>query len=293
MIGLRSGLLWLGGGLAIAYTLTCWYFWTQQTRWIFFPQPTLSRTPGDRGLVYEDVWLDSSEVGVKLHGWWIPNPASDRVLLYLHGNGDNISANAYHAGRFYHLGFSVFIFDYRGYGQSGGSFPSEKTVYEDADRVWQYLVEERGFSPEKIMVYGHSLGGAIAIELATKQPQISGLIIEGSFTSMRDMADYSYPFLNLLPIDQILHNKFDSAAKVSSLKMPLLFIHSVPDQTVPAFMSERLYTQATARKKLWLFPDGDHNVLASTAGAEYFQTIRDFFQLPVFPIPDYYLSRPQ
>jgi len=283
--------LWIFlAGLAIAYGTLCWYFWATQTRLIFFPVEEITRTPADFNLDYEEVWVQSVEPGVKLHGWWLPNSASNRVLLYLHGNADNIGANAYHSGRFYHLGFSVFLFDYRGYGQSQGEFPTEKQVYDDTQTIWQYLVKERGIAPEQIVVYGHSLGGAIGIELATKHPEISHLIIEGSFTSLRRMGDYRYPLLNILPIDLLLQNQFNSLAKAPHLKMPTLFIHGVQDTAVPSFMSEELFAAAPEPKKLWLFPPGDHSTVATLAGEEYFKTIREFVEMPAFPIPSHYLS---
>ncbi|MDJ1184845.1 alpha/beta hydrolase [Roseofilum casamattae] len=275
-------------GLAIAYSIVCWYLWQKQARFIFFPTPEITRTPDDLNLDYEEVWVESVEPGAKLHGWWIPNSATDRVLLYLHGNADNIGANAYHAGRFYHLGFSVFIFDYRGYGQSGGEFPTEKTVYEDSDRIWNYLTQERGIAPEKISVYGHSLGGAIGIELASKQPKINGLAIEGSFTSIINMTYYRHPILGLFPIHLLLQNRFDSIDKVPHLQMPLFFIHGTADKAVPSFMSQELFAAANGEKKLWLFPDGEHSTVAPLAGEEYFDNLREFWQLPVFPIPSYY-----
>ncbi|MDB9517204.1 alpha/beta fold hydrolase [Roseofilum reptotaenium CS-1145] len=286
--------LWIFlAGLAIAYGGLCWYFWATQTRLIFFPVEEITRTPADIGLDYEEVWVESVEPGVKLHGWWIPNERSDRLLLYLHGNSDNIGTNVYHSGRFYHLGFSVFLFDYRGYGQSKGEFPTEKQVYEDTDTIWKYLVNERGIAPEQIVVYGHSLGGAIAIELATKHPEISHLIIEGSFTSLRRMGDYRYPLLNILPIDLLLQNQFNSRAKVPQLKMPTLFIHGQQDSAVPFFMSEELFAAAPEPKELWLFPPGDHTTVAPLAGEEYFKTVREFVNLPVFPIPSHYLNPPK
>lgn len=291
--------LWIFlAGLAIAYGTVCWYMWATQTRFIFFPVEEITRTPADIGLDYEDVWVESVEPGVKLHGWWIPNERSDnathrcrdRVLLYLHGNSDNIGTNANHSGRFYHLGFSVLVFDYRGYGQSNGEFPTEKKVYEDTDTIWDYLVNERGIAPEQIVVYGHSLGGAIAIELATKHPEISHLIIEGSFTSLRRMSDYRYPVLKILPVDLLLQHQFNSLEKVPHLKMPILFIHGQQDTGVPFFMSEELFAAAPEPKQLWLFPPGEHNTLASLAGEEYFKTVREFVDMPVFPIPSHYLN---
>ncbi|MCS6814450.1 MAG: lysophospholipase, partial [Cyanobacteria bacterium] len=173
--------------LAAAYVSVCLLLLWQQARFIFFPHATLEKTPETFDLPYETVWIPVTAAKDKpehLHGWWIPaRQPHGKVLLYLHGNTNNIGANVEHAGRFHRLGFSVLLVDYRGYGQSEGSFPSEQQVYADAEAAWHYLVQQRGINPEQIVIYGHSLGGAIAIELATRHPQASGLIVESSFTS--------------------------------------------------------------------------------------------------------------
>lgn len=266
--------------LAIAYLSVGFLLWWRQTRFIFYPSPTITQTPADFQLSYEEVWLNVTE-RERLHGWWIPaaNPeTSPGTILYLHGNGINIGANVNHSYRLHSLGFSVFVFDYRGYGWSEGAFPSEQSVYQDAQRAWEYLVNERQIEPSQIYLYGHSLGGAIAIELATHQPDAADLIVESSFTSLRDMVDYQYPIFNLLPVDWLLTNRFDSKSKVRSLSLPLLLIHGTGDLTVPAEMSQRLYEIASPPKKLFLVPDADHTNVASLSGESYLQTIRNFIE---------------
>lgn len=265
--------------LVAAYISVCLLLVWRQARFIFFPQATLEKTPETLDLPYETVWIPvtaSKHKPEHLHGWWIPaHQPNGKVLLYLHGNASNIGANVEHASRFHHLGFSVLLFDYRGYGQSEGGFPSEQQVYADAEAAWHYLVHQRGISPEQIVIYGHSLGGAIAIELATRYPQASGLIVESSFTSIQAMAAYQ-PLFRFLPIGLLLHQRFTSIAKVSSLNMPVLFIHGTADRDVPFTMSEQLFAAAPEPKRLWLVPNGEHNNNAKTAGEAYFQIIREF-----------------
>ena len=250
-----------------------------QNRLIFFPSSVVENSPKNYDLAYQDVWIPIQEQKQKreyLHGWWIPNLTdSDDVLLYLHGNGENISSNLGHARRFHYLGYSVLLIDYRGYGRSQGQFPTESQVYTDAEAAWDYLVQEKKIKPENILIYGHSLGGAIAINLAVQQPKARGVVVESSFTSMRGMVDYlgKYKFL---PIDLILTQKFDSISKIQLLAMPILLIHGREDKTVPSWMSQALFAAAKVPKKLLIIPEADHNNAAEVAGDKYLQALRQF-----------------
>jgi pimeloyl-ACP methyl ester carboxylesterase len=196
--------------------------------------------------------------------------------LYLHGNGSNVGANVEHAHRFHRLGLSVFTIDYRGYGKSQGDFPSESQVYEDAQLAWDYLVQQRGVNPNQIYIYGHSLGGAIAIDLAVRHPEAAGLIVEGSFTSTRAMVDFQKGLFWLFPIDWLLTQRFDSLSKVDRLQMPVLFIHGTADNVVPVEMSKKLFDAAPDPKQLYIVPDGGHNNVAQIGGAEYLQIVSQF-----------------
>ena len=198
------------------------------------------------------------------------------VVLYLHGNGSNVGANVEHANRFHRLGLSVFLIDYRGYGKSQGDFPSESQVYEDAQLAWDYLVQQRGVNPNQIYIYGHSLGGAIAIDLAVRHPEAAGLIVEGSFTSTRAMVDFQKGLFWLFPIDLLLTQRFDSLSKVDRLQMPVLFIHGTADNVVPVEMSKKLFDAAPEPKQLYIVPDGGHNNVAQLGGAEYLQIVSQF-----------------
>jgi fermentation-respiration switch protein FrsA (DUF1100 family) len=272
--------------VAIAYTATCVYLFMRQTRMIFFPSPYIQTTPTEFNLPYEEVWIpvgDGGDQAERIHGWWIP-AESERVLLYLHGNGANIGANVAQASRFYQLGFSVLLVDYRGYGKSEGNFPTEASVYADAQTAWDYLIQ-RGIAPEQIFIYGHSLGGAIAINLATQNPSAAGLIVQSSFTSIREMATYAKN-LEIFPLDLLLTQRFDSLDKLQAnsssgekpLQMPVLFIHGTADIQVPSIMSEVLYAAAPEPKQIWLVPNAGHNDVADVAGAEYLQVVRRFVE---------------
>ncbi|WP_427159620.1 alpha/beta hydrolase [Aliinostoc sp. HNIBRCY26] len=267
--------------VAIAYLTICIFLARQQTRFIFFPSSVIEVTPKEFSLSYDDVWLPvtaNSGRTERIHAWWIPAKSkNDQVLLYLHGNGENIGANVTHANRFHQLGFSVLLIDYRGYGRSEGAFPDEMSVYQDAATAWNYLVNQRKIDPKNIFIYGHSLGGAVAIDLAVKQPQAAGLIVQGSFTSIREMIDYRNTF-RAFPIDLILNQRFESIKKIPQLKMPVLFIHGTADETVPSFMSQKLYAVAPEPKKIILFEGAGHNNVAQLAGKQYFQWIEEFVE---------------
>ncbi|MGK7940952.1 MAG: alpha/beta hydrolase [Crocosphaera sp.] len=276
---LRNG---VGVGIT-AYLTACLALWIGQNRLIFKPSSTVETTPADLGLSYEDIWLSvTTPQGKqqKIHGWWIDSQQyTDKVLLYLHGNGGNISHNLGPIKTFCEQGFSVFIIDYRGYGRSEKQFPTESEVYRDAQRAWDYLVEQRHIKPQNIFIYGHSLGGAIAIDLGVRQPNVAGVIVENTFTSMKEMVDYLGSFYQLFPTDFILHQRFDSLSKLRLLQVPLLLIHGIEDRTVPSYMSERLFQAATIPKRILLVPDASHNNVGAIAPEQYIRTLQEFREL--------------
>jgi uncharacterized protein len=277
-------LLILVGSAIVVYVAVCLFLFLQQTRLIFFPSARIEMTPAAFNLPYEEVWLSvgTDKAAGQINGWWIPATRTERVnqrsltLLYLHGNGVNIGANVAQANYFHQLEFSVLLVDYRGYGRSQGAFPGEAQVYQDAQTAWNYLVQDRKISPDQIFIYGHSLGGAIAIDLAIRHPNAAGLIVQSTFTSMRDMVDRTTPF-RLFP-DFLLTQRFASIQKVPDLRMPVLFIHGKADAQVPFDMSVALYAAAPEPKRLYLVPGAGHNDVTSTAGAEYLQVVQRFVQ---------------
>ncbi|NET25342.1 alpha/beta hydrolase [Okeania sp. SIO1I7] len=273
----------IGIVLVTAYVAVCIFLVFLQQLFIFFPSSVIEITPENVNLSYEDVWLSvSSEKGKleKIHGWWIPansDTLNRGVLLYFHGNGVNIGANVEQVYRFHKLGFDVLLIDYRGYGLSTGNFPSEAQIYQDVEIVWNYLVNQREITPQNILVYGHSLGGAIAIELATRHPKMAGLIIQSSFTSIHDMVDYQGGFYRFFPIKLLLHQKFDSITKLRKLDIPIMLIHGMEDLSVPASMSEKLFAVTPAKiKDLYMVPGANHNNVAAIAGDEYLDRVNKF-----------------
>ncbi|MGF1538238.1 MAG: alpha/beta hydrolase, partial [Elainellaceae cyanobacterium] len=185
--------------------------WRFQTRFIFHPSAALDATPANVQLAYEDVWLPVD--GDQVHGWWIPARASAPAILYLHGNGSNLGDLVNRARRFHQWGYSVLMIDYRGYGRSSGPFPNEARVYADAEAAWDYLSQQ--VPANHIVVYGRSIGGAIAVELATHHPNAAGLILESSFTSMQAVVKQS-PLGAIFPTQWLITQRFDSLSKVRS-----------------------------------------------------------------------------
>lgn len=267
----------------IAYLSLCVALIWGQNRLILKPSFTINTTPNELGMAYEDVWLPvkTPQGNIeKIHGWWI-NPTShpEKVLLYLHGVGGNVSYNLSTVQTYYDQGYSVFIIDYRGYGRSKGQFPKEAEIYRDAQVAWDYLTEERHIKPQTIFIYGHSLGGAVAIDLGVRQPNAAGVIVENTFTSMMDMVDHSGFIYQLFPSKLLLHQRFDSLGKLSSLQVPLFLIHGTSDRTVPYTMSETLFNAATVPKKLLLVEDANHVNVSAIAPDKYVESLQAFEEL--------------
>ena len=263
--------------LIVGYGGASWYLWANQRELIFSPSREVQRTPADLHLKYEDVRLPVGRNNPTiLHGWWLQSDdAAAPALLYLHGNDLNIGGSVEAAARLRRMGFSVLIVDYRGYGKSGGGFPSEAQVYEDAETAWNYLIQDRRTDPGKTFIYGHSLGGAIAIDLAVRHPEAAGLIVESTFTSMRELAKIAYW---IFPTDWLLDQRFDALAKVTMLRVPVLFIHGRADTEIPYTMSERLFMATRGYKWLTLIPGGGHEDSASVGGTLYTRAVLDFTQ---------------
>jgi pimeloyl-ACP methyl ester carboxylesterase len=168
------------------------------------------------------------------------------------------------------------MIDYRGYGDGRASLPSEKTVYEDAEAAWNYLVKERGIDPAHLYIHGHSLGGAIAIELALHHPEAAGLIVESSFTSIRDMAKLHKKYA-LLPV-RLVNQKFDSINKVGKLRLPVLYIHGTGDEVVPYAMGQKLFKASGGTKRFVTIGGGLHGNNSAVDGPRFRNAIRDFVE---------------
>ncbi|BAZ11029.1 phospholipase/carboxylesterase [Calothrix sp. NIES-4071] len=268
--------------LSITYIAVCLFLYARQHKYLFYPSSNIEKTPAVYNVPFEEVWIPVSSKGKieQMYGWWMDNSkySNGKVLLYLHGNAANIGANVYAASGYYKAGFSVLLIDYRGFGLSVGRHPTESRVYEDANYAWNYLVTEKKVPAHNIYIYGHSLGGAVAIELATKQKEAAGLIVESTFTSIRDVI-IARKLFRFFPVKLILKQNFDSISKISSIKIPILLIHGAEDSTVPAFMSKQLYNLAPEPKEIIIVPGANHNNVGEFAPSLYLKAVQSFLKI--------------
>jgi len=241
----------------------------QQPSMIFYPDPTLQVSPEDWKMNYEDVTFSTSD-GVELNGWFIPGSAARKTVLFFHGNAGNISHREASIRIFHDMGVNVFIFDYRGYGKSQGS-PSEHGLYLDATAAWDYLLDQKKIKPENIILFGRSLGGAVASQLAT-QVKSAGLILESTFTSARDMAKIIMPVVSYLVV---MRYQFNSISRIKNINQPLLVLHSPQDDIISYQLGVRLFKKANEPKTL-VKMRGDHNNGFLRSQPEYEQALKGF-----------------
>ncbi|MDD4930296.1 MAG: alpha/beta fold hydrolase [Gallionella sp.] len=264
------------GVLALLYASACAYMWATQMKQVFEPTSVLQTTPDRMGMKYDALRIPAGtgrDAG-ELEAWWVPADQPEAVtIVYFHGNYRNIGNNLEHTQRLHKLGYNVLLADYRGFGRSTGGEPREIKMYEDAEAVWQYLSAQRGGKPGKTFIYGHSLGGAVAINLALHHPEAAGLITESTFTSMQAMGELNYGFL---PIGLLLSQRFESLKKMPRLKLPVLLIHGTWDKKVPVEMARELYAAAPTSARLLLIEGGEHNNSAAIGWVEYRDAVADF-----------------
>ncbi len=217
----------------------------------------------------------------RIHAWWWPQADPNApAVFYLHGARWNLTGQLRRIEQLRGFGFSVFAIDYRGFGKSDGELPSEQTVYEDARVGWRWLAAQQPDGSRRF-IYGHSLGGAVAIDLAAsladRGPGARGLIVESSFTTLADIATaLTYEWV---PTRMLLSQKFDSIDKIRRVDMPVLIVHGAGDRYVPSRFSQALYEAAPQPKKLLLIENGGHNNSMWIGGDEYRAALADLFGL--------------
>jgi hypothetical protein len=242
--------------------------------YIFHSGKELTSTPAARGLVFTEVWFPAED-GTKLCGWYIPAATEDGlVALYFHGNNSNISRELSNIAFLNRLGLSVFVFDYRGYGRSQGHLTSENDFYSDARGAVAYL-RRCGWWPCRMVYYGRSLGAAIALEMGLECPP-EGVVIEGAFTSMSDIALYTSPVPYALFGWWLLDAHFENMEKIGRLHCPILVIHGEKDETVPTEMGLRLFERARDPKTLWVVQGGGHSNAYKVGGQAYARIWTEF-----------------
>jgi fermentation-respiration switch protein FrsA (DUF1100 family) len=262
----------MGCGLAILLGLGLLILMLRnlEAGFIYFPQRAYDARPEDYGLAAERLTLESGG-GAKLEGWWI-HGGGRTALLFFHGNGGNISHRLERARLLVQsLGLDVFLVDYRGYGASTGK-PGEEGLYADGEAIAR-AAAERGFPPERTVLFGESLGSAIAIETALRRP-CRGLILETPFLSIAAMAKAIYPFLPPF----LIRTKFDNQAKIARLTIPKLIVAAERDDVVPPGHARRLYELAAPPKDLFVIPRATHNDTYLVGGQQYLDVLRKFLE---------------
>jgi hypothetical protein len=252
----------------------CAYLGERQGELIF--RPTKETWWGFNGDQHSHVehWIPVGGNGDRLHAWWLPAEAPDApVMLYLHGARWNLSGSVTRIERWRRLGFSVLAIDYRGFGKSTDIAPTETLSYEDAEAGWDHLATLAPGKPRYVV--GHSLGGAIAVELVRRRGDAAGVVLEATFTSIKDLVERSA--LSYLPVGLILTQHFDTLAKIPEIRSPILITHGTNDRIVPFEMGEKLYAAANGRKRFLRVEGGTHHNLSSVAFDDYRRTLREFF----------------
>jgi pimeloyl-ACP methyl ester carboxylesterase len=267
--GSKRMLVAIAIGLFLGYLMIMALVYVGQKGMVYFPIKEISITPSDIGLMFEEITL-TTEDGKAISAWYIPADNERGVLLFCHGNAGNISHRLDSIRIFHDLDLSVFIFDYRGYGNSNGS-PSEKGTYYDAEAAWNYLVGERKLKPDKIILFGRSLGGAVASMIAVRH-RPGALIIESGFTSVPDMGKKLFPFL---PVRLISRYDYNTRKNVQQTDVPKLFIHSPDDEIIPYEHGRELFESAVGLKE-FLQITGDHNYGFINSGKSYAEGLDRF-----------------
>lgn len=211
----------------------------------------------------EDVWIPVGTAGERLHGWWLASPGAEYTLVYFHGARVNLTGSVYRLRAFRDAGFNVLAVDYRGYGHSSPRLPSEDSVYEDAVAGWNWL--DSRVPRARRVLYGHSLGGPIAAEVALRGGGAAALVLESSFTSVADMTW----------LGGLVTQRLDLLDKLRRLDVPVLIVHGTQDTVVPPRMAELLYESVRGPRRLLMVEGAGHSWVARRAGAEMYEAVRE------------------
>jgi hypothetical protein len=240
-----------------------------ENKLIFHPDYRIHRTPEDVGLAFDDLFFDTKD-GVRLNGWYIPYRGATKTLVWFHGNAGNISHRVGNIRLLHHrLKINIFIFDYRGYGRSTGSI-SEQGTYMDGAAAVEYLRIRYAVEPTRMVLFGRSLGAAVAAEMAN-HVQSAALILESPFSSVGEIAHELIPFL---PLGPLLKTRYDTVAKVRGIKSPLLVLHGDKDEVVPFSQGIKVFEAAPQPKTFYRIVGAGHNDAYLVGGEPYFQVLK-------------------
>lgn len=254
---------------SMGYTGLLLLLYLRQDQLIFLPSPDLTDRPDSLGIAYEDLTLTTRD-NEHLNAWLATPPNPRGTVIYLHGNGGNLSTFVKGVETFYKNGMRVLIIDYRGYGLSSGR-PSEQGLYEDGETAWTYLTETLHIPPQQIVLYGISLGGGVATYLAEKY-QPAGIILQSTYSSVAAVAADRYPYV---PVDFLVRSRFNSLDRMPKIHIPVLIIHNRDDTFITPPNAERLFAAANEPKKL-VFLEGGHGGAGPAFKAQQDQEIDDF-----------------
>jgi len=239
---------------------------------IFFPERGVAVTPEQLGIDGEEVFVDTED-GVRIHAFYLPVPGARRALLFLHGNAGNASHRLPNAAELARLDCSVLVIDYRGYGLSEGK-ATEAGVFADARAGLRHLIEQLDFPENRVVVFGRSLGGAVAVDLAQDR-KLAGAIFESTFPSIADVVSNGPAGAWL---GALAGRRFDSASKIGRIRVPLLFFHGDRDDVIDHELGRRLFDIAPQPKAFETVPGAGHNDLTQVGGRRYFERIREFLE---------------
>ena len=274
LVALACGVLALAG---------CATLDERQREWIFQPSERSWAAGAAAAEGMSDVWIEftprdalADSAKVKLHGLWLAQARADApVMLYLHGARWDVRSSAHRMRRMHELGFSVLGIDYRGFGQSTRALPSESMAHEDALAAWQWLGARH--PQAKRFVFGHSLGGAIAVGLAGEVEDAAGLIVEGSFTSIPELVKTTK--WGWLPLAPLITQRFDAGAQIERVKVPLLVVHGSEDRLIQPTLGRALYERARTPKRFLLVDGGSHHNTNALGHEAYREAIADLFDV--------------
>jgi hypothetical protein len=247
-----------------AATASCALLDTWERELVFRPVTADWRGYAPEILQAEEIWIPVGGNGEKLHGWWLASPGARYTLVYFHGARVNLTGSVYRLRGFRNAGFNVLAIDYRGYGRSAPALPSEASVYEDAEAAWNWL-DAREPDRARRILYGHSLGGPIAAEVALRGGGAAALVLESSFTSVAELA----------PLGGLVTQRLDLMEKMPRLALPVLIVHGSRDTVVPPEMARRLYDAARGPKRLLMVEDAGHSWVVRRAGGAVFEAMRE------------------
>ncbi|NIM17939.1 MAG: alpha/beta fold hydrolase [Candidatus Aminicenantes bacterium] len=255
------------------YVILIVFLFFNQRSMVYFPLRKITDTPAAIGLPYREIIFKTSD-GLQLCGWMVGDEDNRDVVLFCHGNAGNISHRLESFDIFHRIGLRCFIFDYRGYGKSEGE-PSEQGTYRDVEAAWQYLIETENIPSQRIILFGRSLGGAVAAHLAARlDVNARALILESTFTSVPDLGAQWYPFF---PIRMIIRFHYNTKALLAKIKLPVLVIHSPQDELIPFNHGKALF-EAAKEPKQFLRISGSHNEGFSDSREEYIIGFRGFLE---------------